>query len=84
MLAIGGTAIASHLVKMLQHGPTYGAQRALLVSLLYTTVVGALTAATYVATWKGDRDHAWRRAAWLFAAFAGVLYVVSVVAPLYR
>ena len=30
-----------------------------------------LTAATYVGIRNGDRDPAWRRAAWVFAALTG-------------
>lgn len=62
---------------LLRHGLTYGLQLVLRQSLLYTAVVGALTAATYVAIRNGDRDPAWRRAAWVFAALTGVINAMS-------
>ena len=72
-----GVALSAWNLFMLRHGLTKGLQRALSLSLLYTAVAGALTAATYVAIRNGDRDPAWRRAAWLFAAFTGILVAVS-------
>jgi hypothetical protein len=64
---------------MLRYGLTRGAQVALGYSLPYTAVVGALTAATYVAIRNGDRDPAWRRAAWALAALTGVIVGMSLV-----
>lgn len=77
VLAAGAAPSASNLF-MLRHGLTYGLQRALSQSLLYTAVVGALTAATYVAIRNGDRDPAWRRDAWVFAALTGVIVAMSL------
>lgn len=71
VLAAGVAVTASNLLYTLRYGLTHGAQLTLRFSLLYTAVVGALTAATLVAIRNGDRDPAWRRAAWVFAALAG-------------
>lgn len=76
VLAVGA-AVSASLLFMLRHGLTYGLQLALRQSLLYTAFVGALTAATYVAIRNGDRDPAWRRAAWVFAALTGVIVAMS-------
>jgi hypothetical protein len=77
VLAAGGALTAWNLIYVLRYGPTRGVQLALRYSLLYTAVVGALTAATFVAIHNGDRDPAWRRAAWLFAALTGVIIAMS-------
>lgn len=60
----------------LRHGPTYGQRVVLWHSLRYTAVVGALTATTYVAIRNGDRDPAWRRAAWVLTAVTAVTMAV--------
>jgi hypothetical protein len=73
-----GVALSAWNLFMLRHGLTYGLKLALWHSLLYTAVVGALTAATYVAIRNGDQDLAWRRAAWVFAALTGVIVAMSL------
>lgn len=76
VLAAGVVLSVSNLF-MLRHGLTYGLQLVLRQSLLYTAVVGAVTATTYVAIRNGDRDPAWRRAAWVFAALTVVIVAMS-------
>lgn len=73
-----GVALNAWNLYMLRYGLTRGVQLALRLSVLYTAVVGALTAATYVAIRNGDRDPAWRRAAWVFAALTGVIVAMSL------
>lgn len=58
---------------LLRHGFTYGLQIVLRYSLLYTATAGAFTLATMLAIRNGDRDPAWRRAAWVVAALAGIV-----------
>jgi sensor c-di-GMP phosphodiesterase-like protein len=77
VLAGGLVLIAWNLVYLEQHGQTRGVQIALRNSLLYTAVAGALTASTVVAIHNGDRDAAWRRAAWVFAGVTGLVVVSS-------
>jgi hypothetical protein len=76
VLTACGTLTASNVL-MLRHGLTRGVQLALRYSLVYTAVVGALTAATLMAIRNGDRDPAWRRAAWAFACLTGVVVSLS-------
>jgi len=71
------TFTVSNLIYLLREGPTRGGQLALRYSLLYASVAGALTAATFVAIRKGDRDLSWRRTAWVFAALTGVVVFLS-------
>lgn len=73
-----GLALNAWNLYMLRYGITRGVQLALRLSVLYTAVVGALTSATYVAIRNGDRDPAWRRAAWGFAALTGVIGAMSI------
>jgi hypothetical protein len=77
VLAAGVTLTAWNLVYLARHGLTRGGQVALRYSLLYTAVAGALTAATSVAIHNGDRDPAWRRAAWGLAALTAVVVAMS-------
>ena len=77
VLAAGVAQIVWSLY-MLRYGLTRGVQLALRLSVLYAVVVGALAAATYVAIRNGDRDPAWRRAAWGFAALTGAIVAVSI------
>lgn len=79
VFAAGGALTTWNITYVWRHGLTRGAQHALLYTLLYTAVFGALTAATYVAISNGDRDPAWRRAAWLFVALTGVIVAMSYV-----
>jgi hypothetical protein len=76
VLAVGVAATASHLY-MLRYGLTRGVQVALRISVLYTALAGGLTAATYAAIRTGDRDPAWRRAAWGFSALTGVMVAMN-------
>lgn len=76
VLAAGVTLNAWNLY-MLRYGLTRGVQEALRLSVLYTSVVGALTTATFLAIRNGDSDPAWRRAAWGFASLTGVIVVMS-------
>jgi hypothetical protein len=46
-------------------------------NLRYTALIGALTATTYVTIRNGDRDTAWRRAAWALAAVTAVIVAMS-------
>jgi len=74
----GGLALTAwNLVYLVQHGLTRGVQIALRYSLLYTAVAGALTATTVIAIRNGDRDAAWRKAAWVFAGVTGLVVVLS-------
>ena len=77
VLAAGVAFTVWSLVYLARHGVTRGGQLALRYSVLYTAVVGVLTAATYVAIRNGDRDPAWRRAAWVFGALTGVIVAMS-------
>lgn len=65
------------LTYLLQEGPTLGGRIGLMYGLLYTAVGGGLTAATFVAIRNGDRDPAWRHAAWVFAALTGIVVFLS-------
>jgi hypothetical protein len=74
----GGVALTAwNILYLARYGLTRGGQLALRYSFLYMAVMGALTAATYVAVRNGDRDPAWRRAAWGCAALAGVIVAMS-------
>lgn len=77
LVLVAGVAFTVWNLLMLRHGRTYGVQLALRYGLLYTAVAGALTAATFMAIRNGDRDPAWRRAAWVFAALTGVVVFLS-------
>lgn len=77
VLAAGVALTVWNLVYLPGAWHTRGGQVALRYSLLYTAVMGALTAATYVAIRNGDRDPAWRRAAWVFGALSGVIVAMS-------
>lgn len=77
VLAAGVALTVWNLLYVTRYGLTRGGQFALRYSLLYTAVVGALTAATYVAIRNGDRDPTWRRAAWVFGALSGVIVAMS-------
>lgn len=77
VLAGGLVLTAWNLVYLVQHGLTRGVQIALGYSLLYSAVAGALTAATVAAIRNGDRDAAWRRAAWVFAGVTGLVVALS-------
>jgi hypothetical protein len=77
VLAAGVALTVWNLVYLSRHGLTRGGQVALRYSVLYTAVIAALTAATYVAIRNGDRDPAWRRAAWGSAALTGVVVAMS-------
>lgn len=77
VLLAGVANTAWNLIYLLREGPTLGGRIGLVYSLLYTAVAGALTAATFVAIRKGDRDPSWRRAAWVFGALTGVVVFLS-------
>lgn len=62
---------------LLRHGLTYGVRVVLWHNLRHTAVIGALAAMTYVAIGNGDRDPAWRRAAWVLAAVTAVIVALS-------
>ena len=57
---------------LLRDGLTYGLRVVLWRNLRYTAAIGALTAMTYVAVRNGDRDPAWRQAAWALTAVTAV------------
>lgn len=75
---VAGVAQIAWNLYLLRHGLTRGVRLALRLAVLYAAVVGALTAATFVAIRNGDRDPAWRRAAWGFAAITAVVVAMSI------
>jgi hypothetical protein len=77
VLVAGMAFTVWNLVYLQREGPTLGGRVGLVYGLLYTAVAGALTAATFMAIRNGDRDPAWRRAAWVFAALTGVVVLLS-------
>lgn len=68
-----GLALTTWNLIQLRSGSTEGVRLALRYSLLYTVVAAGLSVATFVAIRNGDRDPAWRRAAWTFATLTVVL-----------
>jgi hypothetical protein len=77
VLVAGVALTVWNLVYLRREGPTLGGRIGLAYGLLYTAVAGVLTAATFIAIRNGDRDPAWRRAAWIFAALTGVVVILS-------
>lgn len=77
VLGAGVMVTVSNVIHLMREGPTLGGRTGLMHGLLYTAAAGALTAATVVAIRNGDRDPAWRRAAWMFVAVMGVVVIVS-------
>ncbi len=77
VLAAGVASSLWSLIYLLREGPTLGGRTALIYGLFYTVVSGSLAAATFMAIRNGDRDPAWRRAAWAFAALTGAIVVLT-------
>jgi HAAS len=77
VLTSGVTFTVFNVLYLLREGPTRGGRIALVYGLVYAAVAGGLTAATFMAIRNGDRDPAWRGAAWAFAAITGVVVLSS-------
>jgi hypothetical protein len=77
VLAAGVVLTGSNILYVTRNGTTRGGSEALRYSILYTSVVAALTGATLVAIRKGDRDAGWRRAAWGCAALPAIVVALS-------
>jgi hypothetical protein len=66
-------AVSMWNLTLMLDGPTAGERVLLKQNLRHTVVSAALVAMTYVAIRNGDRDPAWRRAAWVLAVASAAI-----------
>lgn len=74
-----GVAMTAWSLAWLSGGLTLGEQVAQRQYFLWTGLGGALTAGTFIAIRRGDRDPAWRIGAWFLAALTGAIVGLSVI-----